>query len=114
MKEFLHATDHAGPVAKKEVRDAFRDVGKVVRTAAEVKFVRFDVNTAQHFKVVVRQRGVSVEQTLRKTTGLRPDFGALQMKKALIPALDENQGEVENRMELALERVARQFQHDSI
>jgi hypothetical protein len=32
---------------------------------------------------------VFIGQRLRKTTGLRPDYGDLQMRKALIPARTE-------------------------
>lgn len=109
-KQFLKAADRAGKDAKREVRAAFRDVGDVVRIAAERDFARYDARTAAGFKVRVRQRGVAVEQSLRKTTGLRPDFGALQMRKALLPALDDNAGVVEARMEKALDRVADDFE----
>lgn len=34
--------------------------------------------------------GVFVTQRARKVTGLRPDFGALQMRKAMIPALEDH------------------------
>jgi len=57
--------------------------------------------TAEGFRTYVRGQGstVQVEQSLRKTTGLRPDWGALQMTEALLPARDEKLDEVADRIE---------------
>jgi hypothetical protein len=52
-------------------------------------------------------KGVVVRQTARKVTGKRGDFGSLQMRLALIPAADENEAEVERRLEAFLDTVIR-------
>lgn len=52
-------------------------------------------------------RGVFVTQRARTVTGLRGDFGALQMTRALIPALEHNVNEVERGAERALDSVLR-------
>ena len=49
---------------------------------------------------------VYVEQSAKKVTGKRGDFGALQMRQALIPALDENAAEVFAGVELVLDKYA--------
>jgi hypothetical protein len=49
---------------------------------------------------------VFVEQSARKKTGLRPDFGALQMRRALEPALEENADEVFIEVDAVLNRYA--------
>lgn len=49
---------------------------------------------------------VFVEQSARKKTGLRPDFGALQMHSALIPALDEKSDVVFHLVEIVLNRYS--------
>jgi hypothetical protein len=49
---------------------------------------------------------VYVEQSAKKVTGDRADFGALQMRTVLIPALDENADEVFNEVEHVLNRYA--------
>lgn len=49
---------------------------------------------------------VFVEQSARKVTGLRGDYGALQMRDALIPALDENTAEVFGEVEKVLNHYA--------
>ncbi|MGH9320287.1 MAG: hypothetical protein ACRD3V_10430, partial [Vicinamibacteria bacterium] len=54
-----------------------------------------------------RARGASafIDQAARKRTGLRPDFGALQMRKVFLPALFANQDAVFRGMEEMLERL---------
>lgn len=48
---------------------------------------------------------VFVRQNARKRTGKRPDFGSLQMRAGLIPALDENEGRIVSGLEAALDRL---------
>jgi hypothetical protein len=107
---FLKACDNAGKETKKQVRGTFRKVGDIVKVKAAARFESYDARSAAGYRTVVRQRGVSVEQSLRKTTGKRPDFGALQMSKALIPALDDKADEVGHAMEAAIDKVADHFE----
>jgi uncharacterized protein with von Willebrand factor type A (vWA) domain len=95
-----------------ELRNELRQVAAPV--ALDAKFRESDIQKrgvstaaalerakkqAAGIKVIVRQRGVSVEQTLGRTTGRRPDFAGLQMREALLPALDDNIGAIERRTE---------------
>lgn len=100
-------------VADKEtrlaVRATLRRAGEATRAGAAAKLSAIDSKSASGFKVRVRQRGVAVEQSLRKTTGQHPEWGAYQMRHALIPAQAENQVETERLMELALDAVAAHF-----
>lgn len=54
----------------------------------------------------VSRRGpvVAVQQSAKKTTGLRSDFGALQMRTVLIPAVHDKANEVFERVDEALGR----------
>lgn len=78
------------------LRAEFRAVGKLVADAARAKFTGGVARsasvqrTADGFTPVVRLRGVEVDQKLRKTTGLRPDWGKTQMRKGLVPGLEES------------------------
>lgn len=108
-REFLRAADRAGRETKKVVRDRLRVVGQSVRDEAQQLFGKYDQRSAAGYRVRVRQRGVFVEQSLRKTTGLRPDYGALQMRRALLPALEDREAEVERDMQKALDDVANHF-----
>ena len=82
-----------------------RSGGQIVQEEARKQFIRKVSGrgvqrTAEGFRTYVRVGGaVSVEQSLRKTTGLRPDWGALQMTEALLPARDEKLDEVAERIE---------------
>lgn len=109
-REFLRACAKADKDSRKEVRAAFREVGEVVRVEAASLFESISPKSAAGYRVRVRQRGISVEQSLRKTDHPRPGYGALQMRKALLPALAHSSGEVEQRFEAALDRVADHFE----
>ena len=52
-------------------------------------------------------RGAFVTQGARKVTGQRPDFGSLQMRKGLIPALEAHADELEPAVGNALDRLTR-------
>ena len=111
-REFLAACNRAERDTKYWVRHTFRQVGAVVQRDATAKFSAYDVKSALGYRTVVRQRGVSVEQKYRKTTGQRPNFGSLQMERALIPALVENESETVRRMEHAIDTVADRFERE--
>lgn len=108
-KPFLKACAHAEKDTRKFVREAFREVGEVVRVDAARRFAAVSSVSAAGYRVRVRQRGIAVEQSLRKTTGRRPDYGARQMTHALLPALEQNEGRVESEFEHAIDKVADRF-----
>ena len=64
--------------------------------------------TAAGLRTRVRQRGVSVEQSLRKTTGLRPDYGRLQQGYG-DQALEDKRGDVVEKYEDGMDRVVDHF-----
>ena len=83
----------------REMRPALRVAAQPVRAEAASLFSTYDPRSAAGYKVRVRLRGVAVEQSLRRTTGQHPEFGALQMRKALVPALDRRGGDVRDEIE---------------
>lgn len=109
LREFQRAVRRADKDTRKEVKSALKEVGEVVRVDAADRFDRYDRGSARSLKVSVSQRGVAVYQSRRKTTGKRPDFGTLQMRRALLPALEDKRGEAERRMERAIDRIADHF-----
>jgi hypothetical protein len=110
FREFMRAAARAEKESKKEVRAALRKVAEPVRAEAASLFETVDPRTAAGYRVRVRQRGVSVEQSLRKTTGEHPEFGSLQMREALLPALERKEGEIERGMEDAVDEIADHFE----
>lgn len=103
LREFLRATNKAEKDTKKKVRDRLKDAGDVVRAEASRLFAPVSAKTAGGYRVRARVTGVFVEQSLRKTTGKRGDYGSFQMRKALVPALIAKADEVEREMEKAAE-----------
>lgn len=91
------------------VRGVFRHVGDQVKRDAVQEVNPVDAKSAAGYRTYVRQRGVGVEQSLRKTTGLHPEWGAWQMRHALVPALQANEEDTKRRIELALDQVADHF-----
>jgi len=108
-REFQRAAKNAPKDIMRETRKAFAKVGDLVKDEAAQLFESIDARSAAGFKTRVRQRGVAVEQSLRRTTGKRPDFGALQMREALEPALEVKADEIEDEMQEAIDTVADLF-----
>lgn len=110
VRELLRACRSAEKAESKEVHAALRSIGEVVRADAAEAFSKYSARSAAGFKVRVRQRGVFVEQSIRKTTGTHPEWGALQMTKALLPARAKDKDKIEEAAEKALDRVAAVFE----
>jgi hypothetical protein len=113
LREMLIACDNAGKETKKYVRETLRESGDAVKRDAGRKFERYDSKTAAGYRTRVRRTGVAVEQSLRKSaveSRRRPKFGALQMQRALVPALDENEAATERAMEHAMDLVCDHFE----
>ena len=105
LREFGKAVNKSGKETRKLVRNTLKPVGEIVREEAVSRFNRISPRSAKGFKTKVRRGAfVSVEQTLRKTTGKRPDFGARQ-RVLLEEALEHKSGEVEREFEKAVDRV---------
>lgn len=110
LREFNRAVRLAGPDSRRELRHAFVEVGEAVRREASERFRPIDADSAAAYVVRSRARGIAVESRKRKTTGTRPDFGALQMRKALLPAASAEEHETERRLERAFDRVGDHFE----
>ena len=110
-KEFLKACAKMPKETRKEIRGVLRQVGQRVRNSAANKTsnILLSGRSAHGYRVVVRTRGVAVEQSLRKTTGLRGDWGVDQMRYSLIPALESHKTDTEQAMEKAMVELADLF-----
>ncbi len=89
----------------RDLRAELREAGDIVRDESRSRFSGISPRSAAGYRTVVRARGVAVEQRLGRTTGARPDFGALQLRRALNPALEAKTGEVERQLEGMLDRL---------
>ena len=111
LRELIRACDRAGKETKKQVRSRLRKVGEIVRDESRSRFSDIDAGSAAGYGVTVRAAGsVSVEQRRRRVTGLRGDYGALQMRRALVPALGSKSSEIEREFNDALDDIANIFE----
>jgi hypothetical protein len=106
LKETRRALSRVDKDSAKVLRKALKDSAEPVRSLAAEILSPIAARSAAGYRVVVRARGVAVEQRLRRTTGKRPDFAALQMRKALLPALMSKEDDVINGVERALDMLA--------
>ena len=106
---FMRALQLAEKADRLAVRKELRKVGDRVKQAAAVSIAPINARTAGGYRTVVRQRGIAVEQSIRKTTGLHPEWGSYQMRRALLPALMANEDDTVRELEQALDRVADHF-----
>ncbi len=93
--------------AAKALKEELRAAGDLVRADAQDRLEGVSPKSAAGLRVYVRSGSrVSVEQSLRKTTGRRPDFGTLQMRQGLLPALDDKRAEVAVMVDRSLSSLA--------
>jgi hypothetical protein len=106
LRELNRAINQADKDQKKILKKRFEKVGDIVKEEGRSRFSGIDAGSAAGFQVKTLVSGVKVQQSRRKTTGKRGDYGALQMSRALIPALDAKQPQVIEELNAALEDVA--------
>ena len=109
-REFLRACDRAGKESKAYVRGSFREVGDIVRLDASAMLAPVSSRSAAGYRTRVRARGVAVEQSLRKTTGTRPDWGVHQMRRVLVPSMTQNEERIVGAMDRAIDKVCDHFE----
>jgi len=107
LRQLERALKASDKDAAKGLRKELREAAKVVALDARGKFAGTDGYSAMGIRPRVRAGLVAVaEQSRKRVTGKRPDYGSLQMRRALVPALWDNRKEVERRVENMLDKVA--------
>lgn len=117
LDRLIRRADEASRATKKLVRDDLKDAAAPIRDEGERLLLELRPApgvTARGLAIRVRKTGVvSVEQRLRKTTGLRSDWGATQMRRGLVPAVEAKEHEVETRMTHAVAKVITRLESGS-
>lgn len=94
---------------KKDLERELRGAAQIVAESARSKFSSIDQRSAMGFRPRIRGFGrVVVEQRYGRTTGQHPEFGSLQMRRALLPALKEDEPVVIAALEGMLDRIGRE------
>jgi hypothetical protein len=107
LRELRRDFGRMSKTLKRDLDKQLRQAGQVVADDARPRLARYDVRSAAGIGVRVRGGGrVVVEQKRRRVTGKRPDYGSLQMREALVPAVEAKQGEVERNLERMLDNLA--------
>jgi hypothetical protein len=108
-RQLMQAFARADKEQRRYVRSTLKDVGEIVRRDAVRFFSPVNAHSAGGYRTRVRQRGVAVEQSLRKTTGAHPEWGSYQMRHALLPALMSNEDDTARAMDQAMDKVCDHF-----
>lgn len=88
-----------------ELRNELKEVGELVRVDAAARFKHYNARSAAGYRTYVTRKAVNVSQSIKRTTGRNPEYGALQMRKALLPALDAKEGQIMLGFEKVLDKV---------
>jgi hypothetical protein len=100
----LTALKDAPKAVEKALRAEFRAAGQILADEWAGRFSKYSDKTAAGLKPYVRAAGLEVDQTLAKTTGLRPDWGSRQMAVGL-QALDDKTPEIVAGAEAAMQKA---------
>ena len=93
----------------KELDKGLLEAGMLIAQNARNRFGVYDQKSAMGFRPRMRGFGrLVVEQRYRKKTGQHPEFGSLQMQKALLPARREEEPMLIAGLEGMLDRLGRE------
>lgn len=100
-KETARALGKVNKGAKLALFKGLRDAAAPIAADAQARLSGYRGMSTSTIKPSAQIRGVFVIQRAKKKTGQHPDFGALQMREGLIPALDAGAGNIEVKVEEA-------------
>jgi hypothetical protein len=103
LKELQRALRQVDKSLGADFKNELKKVGEPVARSAASKLTRWR-GASTKVRVHPLGKGVFVRQQARKVTGLRGDFGELQMRDAFEPALDENQHRIVQDLDDAIDR----------
>jgi hypothetical protein len=106
LRELQSAFRRIDAEAATAVRKDLVETAQPVADAARGKISRYPGASLGTIRLRATTRSVFVTQGKRKVTGRRGDFGALQMRVGLIPALAENSDQIVRGVEQTLDRLA--------
>lgn len=110
LRSFLQATDRAGRATKRLTREGLAEAAEPVRLEAQRLFNPYSTYSAKAYYISIRRAGwVYLQSRLRKTTGKHPEWGALQMSEAFVPAADSGEEMVARGLALQFDKIADQF-----
>lgn len=107
LRELQRALKAIDRELAREIDGELRGIAQAVADDAKARFSTIDARSASGFRPRLRGFGkVVVEQRRKRTTGLHPEYGALQMTRALIPAMWGKRTDVEHALESMIDHLA--------
>lgn len=100
-REVIAALGRVSNESRPVLIGALKEAAWPVASDSKSRLKRYQGISLQTITPRVSTRGVFVTQRAKKVTGRRGDFGALQMTKGLMPALEDNREETYLGVELA-------------
>lgn len=100
-RETARALQRVNKGAKVALYAGLKEAANPIAEDARARLMGYTAMKTSSIRPRVTMRGVYITQGARKTTGTRPDFGSLQMKVGLLPALYSRQDDIVDRVEAA-------------
>jgi hypothetical protein len=111
LRELIARGDTAVDKTKRKlVREGLRDAVKPAQHEATRLFTRYNAKVAGKYRTVVRKTGeVAIEQSVGRKTGKRPDFGRLQIKRALLPGFQTTYPVIVKNVQEQVDKIGQEF-----
>lgn len=100
-RETARALQRVNKGAKLALYSGLRDAAEPIAEDARSRLGGYQGLKTSTIRPRVGVRGVYITQGAKKTSGLRPDFGALQMREGLLPAAYSRQDDIVDKVETA-------------
>ena len=100
-RETARALQRVNKGAKLALYSGLRDAAEPIAADARARLSGYGGIKTSSIRPRVGMRGIYITQGAKKVTGLRPDFGSLQMKHGLLPAAYGRQDDIVDRVEAA-------------
>ena len=101
-REVIRALNRTDKETKKTLKDALKAAAEPVAADARSLIAKYQGASVSTIQPRVVTSGVYVTQRAKKKTGKRPDFGSLQMRRGLIPALYDHENDIVDGVDHAI------------
>lgn len=98
-RETSRALGRVNKGAKLALVSGLKSAAEPIAADARARLSGYTAMKTSSIRPRVTMRGVYITQGARKKTGLRPDFGALQMRVGLLPAAYGRQDDIVQKVE---------------
>lgn len=101
-REVTRALNRVDKGTRKALLDALKKAAEPTAADARSKLGRYQGLNTSSIQPRAVSNGVFITQKQAKKTGLRPDFGSLQMRVGLLPAVSDHQDDFSDAVDNAL------------